>query len=80
MGAKVFNLSLPAELLVIIDDAAKLNYETRSEYIKRAIISRLKEEGVQGTLRPKSPEELRREQLKNFLAKYNEDEFTDDQD
>ena len=48
MGHKVFNLSLPPELLAIINNQAKLNYMSRNEYIKQALVIQLRSEGALG--------------------------------
>ena len=46
MDSKIFNLSLPQELISLINNQAKLNYMSRNEYIKQAIVTRLKLEGI----------------------------------
>lgn len=75
MGTKTFNLSLPAELVALIDNEAKLNYETRSEYIKRATLQRLKADGIDINATPqnRAPADMQRERLKAFLAEYQRD-------
>lgn len=81
MTSKTFNLSLPSELVSIIDTQAKLEYTTRSEYIKRSVLATLKEKGVLIEYeKHRSPEEARRAQLKEFLDAYSEDTFEDDLD
>lgn len=74
MKVKTFNLSLPIELVKYIDLQAKLGYESRSSYIKQAVISRLKKEGVFKEAAIQDPAEtyrlLRRQRLKKFLAEY----------
>jgi Arc/MetJ-type ribon-helix-helix transcriptional regulator len=42
MSTQVINLSLPKELVQRIDQAAKGEYASRSEYIRQAVVSRLK--------------------------------------
>ncbi len=48
MSTQVINLSLPKELVEKIDQAAKGEYASRSEYIRQAVVSRLK--GQEGDL------------------------------
>ena len=69
MSTKIINISLDPELLALIDAQAKSQYATRSEYIKRAILTQLKSEGRESNL-ASSPEVIanaRRNQLRNFL-------------
>ena len=42
MSAQIINLSLPEELVRKIDRAAKDQYASRSEYIRQAVVSRLR--------------------------------------
>jgi Arc/MetJ-type ribon-helix-helix transcriptional regulator len=71
MSVKIFNLSLPKELVFLIDRQAKLRYSTRSEYIKHAIITRLKsEDAFEVAVSPPTLEELKSRQLKDFLESY----------
>jgi len=71
MRVKTFNLSLPRELVELIDSEAKRIYATRSEYIRRAIMAQLKTDGAQErTPVYHSYEEARRDHLKKaFEAK-----------
>lgn len=46
MGVKTFNLSLPAELVEVVDIQTRLSYSTRSAYIKQALVTRLVAEGI----------------------------------
>jgi len=41
MNTKIVNISLPKELVQIVDAEAALRYESRSEYIMRALVMRL---------------------------------------
>lgn len=41
---KTINISLPAKLLKEVDQAAKYDYATRSDYIRASILSRLRAE------------------------------------
>lgn len=62
---------MPKELVDLIDNQAKLFYATRSEYIKQAIMARLKADGAlngEQKAKPLTLNELRREQLKKFLS------------
>lgn len=81
---KIFNVSLPQELLEIIDRQAKLNYTNRSEYVKGALLTRLKAEGAldeYGKLTPpQTLEQAQKAQLEQFLKEYNEGAYTDDQE
>lgn len=81
MTAKIFNISLPEELLKIIDWQAKLNYATRSEYVKSAILARLKSEGAidKNGWRQQSLEDQKKEQLKQFLEEYRMGNYSEDQ-
>jgi Arc/MetJ-type ribon-helix-helix transcriptional regulator len=71
MSTKTFNLSLPQELVKIIDHQATLHFSSRSEYIKTAIISRLRSEGIEHSLSPlyRSADELQQAKLKKFIDK-----------
>jgi len=42
MSTQIINLSLPKELVRKIDRAAKGQYASRSEYIRQAVVSRLR--------------------------------------
>ncbi len=42
MSTQIVNISLPKELLEKIDKAAKDQYGSRSEYIRQAVVSRLR--------------------------------------
>lgn len=61
MDSKNICLTLPADLLEEIDQAAKTNYSTRSGYIREAILLRLKGEAA---IRDEKQKFL--EQLKQF--------------
>lgn len=39
---KVIGISLPEELIQVMDDAAKAVYASRSEYIRQAVVDRLR--------------------------------------
>jgi metal-responsive CopG/Arc/MetJ family transcriptional regulator len=43
MKAKTVNISLPTELLQKVDQAAKAEYATRSDYIRASLVARLRE-------------------------------------
>lgn len=53
MGAKIITLYLQAELLLIIDEAAKASYCNRSDYIRESVVRRL--ESQQITTNPAKP-------------------------
>lgn len=65
MNAKRINLTLPAELLKRINEAAKANYASRSDYIRESVVMRLKsEQKLNKKPAPvKSKEELEEEEL-----------------
>jgi Arc/MetJ-type ribon-helix-helix transcriptional regulator len=42
MSSKIINLSLPADLVKKLDEAAKANFASRSDYIRESIVMRLK--------------------------------------
>ena len=44
MSTKTFNLSLPQALLEKLDKRAKIDYSSRSEYIRKAIVSQMRTE------------------------------------
>lgn len=82
MSVKIISLSLPSGLIKVVDEQAKLQYSTRSEYIKRALITRLKVEGVPSAVLqpPSNYEETRKAKLASFLENYrftDEDEYDD---
>jgi metal-responsive CopG/Arc/MetJ family transcriptional regulator len=47
MATKTINISLPKELVSKIDSAAKLEYASRSDYIRQALVGRLQATEVQ---------------------------------
>ncbi len=44
MDSKTINLTLPAKLLEELNEAAKANYASRSDYIRESVVARLKRE------------------------------------
>ena len=44
MSAKTFNLSLPEELVKKLDEQAKKDYSSRSDYVRKAIINQMRAE------------------------------------
>lgn len=44
MAAQSFNISLPQELVEQIDDQARREFSSRSEYIRRAVVKQLRTE------------------------------------
>ncbi len=71
MKTKTFNLSLPVELVELIDKQAKLCYETRSAYIKQVLLKALKKAGALELQAIEDPDKLyqalRRQKLKTYL-------------
>lgn len=47
MSIQTINISLPKELIKKIDDAAKLEYASRSDYIRQALVGKLKSDKAQ---------------------------------
>ena len=47
MPTQTINISLPKELVEEIDSAAKAEYASRSDYIRQALVSKLKSDKVQ---------------------------------
>jgi hypothetical protein len=43
---KIVQFRAPEELSDVIDETASKNFQTRSEYIRRSIVERLKADGV----------------------------------
>jgi metal-responsive CopG/Arc/MetJ family transcriptional regulator len=46
MDSKTINLTIPANLLAELDEAAKANYTSRSDYIRESVVLRLKKQHV----------------------------------
>ncbi len=44
MSTQIINLSLPKDLVKKIDRAASIQYASRSEYIRQAVVGRLRNE------------------------------------
>jgi len=44
MSSKTFNLSLPEELLCKLDEQAKKDFSSRSDYVRKAIVNQLRSE------------------------------------
>jgi len=44
MSTKTFNLSLPEELVDKLDDQAKKDYSSRSDYVRKAVINQIRSE------------------------------------
>ena len=72
MTSKIINLSLPPELVKIIDEQAKREYCTRSDYIKRAVIDKLKQNNALDpeSQRKKTHQEIQREEFLEFTKSY----------
>jgi metal-responsive CopG/Arc/MetJ family transcriptional regulator len=47
MSTQTINISLPKELIKKIDDAAKAEYASRSDYIRQALVGKLKSDRAQ---------------------------------
>jgi metal-responsive CopG/Arc/MetJ family transcriptional regulator len=47
MATQTINISLPKELIKEIDSAAKAEYASRSDYIRQALVGKLKSDKVQ---------------------------------
>ncbi len=72
MKIKTLNLSLPIELVDLIDVQANLCFETRSGYIKRILVADLRKKGALDVYKIKDPEKtyqtLRRQRLQAYLS------------
>jgi len=44
MSTKTFNLSLPEELVKKLDEQAKKDYSSRSDYVRKAILNQMRTE------------------------------------
>jgi len=44
MSSKVFNVSLPEELVAKLDKQAKAEFSSRSDYVRKAIVNQLQAE------------------------------------
>ena len=44
MASQTFNISLPKELVEQIDEQARRDFSSRSEYIRRAVVKQLRSE------------------------------------
>ncbi len=74
MNAKVVNISLPTELVAVIDAEAALRFESRSEYIKRALVMRLETAHIPvHPNQPKTEDQARHDSLRNYLYKTRKD-------
>jgi len=47
MSTQTINISLPKELVEKIDDAAKIEFASRSDYIRQALVSKLRADKAQ---------------------------------
>lgn len=81
MSVKVFNISVPEELLAIIDQQVRLSFTNRNEYVKAAILTRLKTEGALGGVQTghiPTLEELKKRRLREFLSTHTAKSTWDD--
>ena len=73
MKSKSFNISLPKELVDLIDQRASREYTTRSEFIRRAAVYALEQSGAfdepVANTGAVTLGDLRRENLRKFLYK-----------
>jgi len=44
MSTKTFNLSLPQKLVEALDERAKKDYSSRSDYIRKAVVNQMRAE------------------------------------
>lgn len=44
MSTRTFNLSLPEELVKKLDDQAKKDFSSRSDYVRKAIVNQMRSE------------------------------------
>ena len=50
MASQAFNISLPKELVEQIDEQARRDFSSRSEYIRRAVVKQLRTEQALATV------------------------------
>lgn len=50
MSTKTFNLSLPQELVKKLDEQAKKDFSSRSDYVRKAIVNQLRSEQAIGEI------------------------------
>lgn len=75
---RFFTLALPAELVEKLDAQAKYLYSTRTQYIKDAIVERLKKEDALCEP-PVDYSEIRQQQLRHYMRKtITKNYFTED--
>lgn len=67
MNTQTFNLSLPKDLVKIIDEQAKKDFSSRSDYIRKSLVAQLKKDG----LATSNPEAF--EVAKQVLQEYRQD-------
>lgn len=79
MTAKMIAISLPEKLIKHLNAEALVNYETRSEYVKRAIIGRMRADGADiSSDKIRTRDEVERKRLQDFLASLEKDDFIED--
>ncbi len=44
MSTKTFNLSLPEELVAVLDAQAKKDFSSRSDYVRKSIVNQIRSE------------------------------------
>lgn len=60
MASQTFNISLPQELVEQIDDQARREFSSRSEYIRRAVVKQLRTEQALSAVFDRANEKGRR--------------------
>ncbi len=70
MDAKVISISMPADLIKKIDEAALDNYESRSDFIRMSIVLRLKGQSIVDLLDMVPEDAEAAEFLKNLKKRY----------
>lgn len=79
MTSKMIAISLPEKLIKHLNAEAIVNYETRSEYVKRAIIERMKADGADiSSDKIRTRDEVERKRLQDFLTGISEEGYLDD--
>lgn len=58
MSTKIIALSLPSELVELIDEAAKADYTTRTDFIKQTVLLRLRGQHIAVDDNPTPPRGL----------------------
>ncbi len=79
MVSKMIAVSLPEKLIKHLNAEALVQFETRSEYVKRAIIQRMKADGADiSSDKIRTRDEVERKRLQEYLASISANEYNED--